>query len=59
MAGVSGEAMKKMGRNMARAQNQRSASEPALNLNDGKSDGGSVVKGKSPRKNGVYRSPKE
>jgi hypothetical protein len=55
MAGVSMEAMKKVGRNMARANNQKGAGEPRLNENAGKSDGGAVVKGKSPRKTGVYR----
>lgn len=42
MSGLSQDKMKKMGRNAARGDLQRSSPQPTLNLNPGKADGGVV-----------------
>lgn len=58
MAGVSQDKLKSLGRNRARIANQRSSSQPTLNEHKGSPDGGSIGRGKSPRKTGVYRGSK-
>lgn len=42
MSGLSQDKMKKMGRNYARCELQKSCSQPTLSLHHGKSDGGVI-----------------
>jgi hypothetical protein len=55
MAGLTQEKLKAVGRNLAKRDLQRAASQPKLNENKGASDGGIIGRGASPRKKGVYR----